>query len=133
MNATVKSALENNIRCILLCDTSHIFNIEGVETITVSKGADSVDFRLVNLVEDGDIVITHDYGLAAMCLAKKAVVINQDGMRYTDENISGLLSKRHISKTIRNSGGRVKGNQKRVKKQDDNFSETLSLIIKNDK
>ena len=133
VNITVKASLQNNIRCILLCDTSHIFNIEGIETITVSKGADSADFRLVNLVEDGDLVITQDYGLAAMCLAKNAIVINQDGMRYTDENISGLLSIRHVNKKIRSSGGRVRGNEKRTKKQNDNFYETLSLIIKNNR
>ena len=77
------------------------------------------------------MAITQDYGLAAMCLAKNAIVINQDGMRYTDENISGLLSIRHVNKKIRSSGGRVKGNEKRTKKQNDNFYETLSLIIKN--
>ena len=82
---------------------------------------DSVDFRLVNLIGEGDIVITQDYGLAAMCLSKQAVVLNQDGKQYTGENISGLLEFRAIGKKIRRSGGRTKGMPKRTMQQNLNF------------
>lgn len=58
--------------CVILCDTSHLFERKGARSITVSKGADSVDFALVNLDQPSDIVVTHDYCLAAMCLARKA-------------------------------------------------------------
>lgn len=73
-----------------------------------SKGADSVDFALVNLVNSDDIVITQDYGLAAMCLARGARPLSQDGMEYTAEDIDSLLLARHTAKKIRNSGGRLK-------------------------
>ena len=66
----IKSSKRHGIECLILCDTSHIFEREGAKTVTVSKGADSVDFRIVNLLERGDIVVTQDYGLAAMCLAR---------------------------------------------------------------
>ena len=58
---------------LILCDTAHLIEREGASTLTFAKGKDSVDFALVNLLHSGDIVITQDYGLAAMCLAKKAV------------------------------------------------------------
>ena len=62
---------------------SHVFEKPGAQTLTYSKGPDSVDFALVNRADPGDLVITQDYGLAAMCLSKRAVVFNQDGMEYT--------------------------------------------------
>jgi len=94
----VKVAAEHSIPCTVICDTAHSFNLPGVQTITVDQGADSVDFRMVNLVQKGDIAITQDYGLAAMCLSKGALVLHQDGKQYTEENISGLLEFRAISK-----------------------------------
>lgn len=77
-----------------------------MQTVTVSKGADSVDFALVNRLAPGDVVITQDYGLAAMCLAKRAKVLHQDGMRYSPDNIDALLLARH---TAGKSGRRAAG------------------------
>ena len=95
----------------------------------MEKGADSVDFRLVNLIWKGDIAITQDYGLAAMCLSKGALVLHQDGKQYTSENISGLLEFRAVPKKIRKSGGRLKGNPKRTAEQDRAFEMALREII----
>lgn len=69
VDITLQEAARFHIETIILCDTSHLIQREGARTITVSKGADSVDFTLVNLVSAGDLVVTQDYGLAAMCLA----------------------------------------------------------------
>lgn len=126
---TVKIAKLYNINCIILCDTSHNFERDGVTTITVSKGADSVDFALVNMVQKGDIVVTQDYGLAAMCLAKCAVPISQDGMIYNNDNIDALLLARHTAKKIRMSGGRLKGNAKRTKVQNEVFENKLRELL----
>lgn len=95
------------------------------ETLTVSKGADSVDFALVNRVEPGDIAVTQDYGLAAMCLAKRALPLSQDGLLYTEENIGALLQSRYAAQKIRRSGGRLKGPKKRTSEQDAAFERTL--------
>lgn len=84
--------------CLILCDTAHRFEKPGAQTLVFSKGADSVDFALVNLVQPGDLVVTQDYGLAAMCLARGARVLNQDGRSYTADNIDGLLLARHTAK-----------------------------------
>ncbi|MCM1529827.1 MAG: YaiI/YqxD family protein [Alistipes sp.] len=130
---TLKIAEKFDVSCVIICDTAHRIEHDNAETIVVDKGADSADFRLVNLVQKGDIAITQDYGLAAMCLSKCAVVLNQDGKEYTDENISGLLEFRAVSKKIRQSVGRLKGMPKRTAEQDKIFEQALrEILIKNE-
>lgn len=129
VDIAVRIAGKAGISCTIICDTSHSILRDGAETIIVDKGADSADYRLVNLVSAGDIAITQDYGLAAMCLSKNAIVINQDGKQYTPDNISGLLEFRAVSAKIRRSGGRTKGLPKRTQQQDKDFEQSLIRII----
>lgn len=129
VDLTVRLAREKNIECLILCDTSHVFDKPSAKTLTFSKGADSVDFALVNLLEPGDLVITQDYGLAAMCLARRAIPISQDGLVYTDKNIDGLLLARHTARKIRNSGGRLRGPAKRTAAQDTAFEKQLRELL----
>jgi len=129
VDITIKLANEANAECIIICDTSHVFEKAGAKTITVSKGNDSVDFTLVNMITKGDIVVTQDYGLAAMCLAREAIPISQDGMIYSDENIDGLLMQRHTAKKIRMAGGRLKGNSKRTNEQNEKFAASLGRLL----
>lgn len=133
VDLTVSIAFAYQTKCLILCDTSHVFEKSGATTLTFSKGADSVDFALVNLLRPGDIVITQDYGLAAMCLARQARVLNQDGMEYTDENMDSLLLSRHTAKKIRNAGGRLKGPPRRKSSQDEAFSCALRGILEDTK
>ncbi len=129
VNQAIRLGNRAGLEVVLLCDTSHVFQREGARTITVSKGADSVDFALVNLLKPGDVAVTQDYGLAAMCLARGAKAISQDGMVYDDSNINALLLARHTAKKIRNAGGRLRGNSKRAPWQDAAFEETFSRLI----
>ena len=129
VDITVKIGIDYNIPITIMCDTSHIINKTGVETIVLSKGSDSVDFALVNKVNKGDIIVTLDYGLAAMVLSKGGYPINQNGMVYTNENIDQLLFTRHISKKIRNAGQRTKGPRKRTKEDDIKFKNNLISLI----
>lgn len=126
---TVTLAKKYNTECYILCDTSHVFEKEGAITKVFDKGADSVDFALVNLIQSGDIVITQDYGLAAMCLAKRTITINQDGREYTDKNIDSLLLARYTAKKIRNAGGKLKGPAKRTNAQNENFKVKLEDLL----
>lgn len=128
VNSVIKIAKDFGLKVILICDTSHRMERDGAETIVVSKGADAVDFVLVNKVRKGDIVITQDYGLAAMVLAKQAYGIDQNGRIYSTENIDQLLEFRHISKKVRMSGGRIKGPKKRQKAQDQQFEEKFAML-----
>lgn len=129
VDIAIDIAREFQLECILLCDTAHYFNRDGARTVVLGQGADSVDFALVNMVQPGDIIVTQDYGLAAMCLARKGQVLNQNGMVYHEGNIDSLLTSRHIGQKIRRSGGRTKGPAKRTKEQDEMFAKQLHKLI----
>ncbi len=129
VDIAVRLCSKYQVACILLCDTAHTMHRTGAETLVFDKGADSVDFALVNRVEQGDIVITQDYGLASMCLAKTGHVLHQDGWAYTEDNIGALLFQRHASREYRASGGRIKGPAKRKTAQDQAFSAALERLL----
>ena len=116
-------------QCLLFCDTAHEIHREGAETLIFDKGADSVDFALANRVETGDVVVTQDYGLASMCLAKGAQVLHQDGWEYTAWNIDALLFQRHASREYRAAGGRTKGPSKRKECQNQAFTVALQKLL----
>lgn len=126
----VKLAKQACVPCTILCDTAHQIQRNDAKTITVSQGADSVDFALVNLLKPGDVVVTQDYGLAAMCLSRKAIAIHQDGMIYTDENIDSLLFFRAAARKVRRSGGRLKGPARRTRDQDRVFEDAFSKLLR---
>lgn len=131
VNETIKVAHKFNLESIIFCDTSHNFDEKNIKVIVVSKGIDAVDFAILNNIENGDIVITQDYGLASLVLSRNSYAINQSGMVYTNENIDELLYSRYISKKMRNSGARIKGPKKRDKSQDIIFKENLEKLILN--
>lgn len=128
VDETIRVGKRHGLEVILITDTSHLLEREGARTITVEKGGDSADFRLVNLLKKGDIAVTQDYGLAAMALARGALVLNQNGLIYTDSNIDTLLLTRHLSKKARMAGERTKGPSKRTREQDQEFERTLERL-----
>lgn len=119
------------IKTVLICDTSHIISSDYSEVFIVDKGTDSADFYLINKCQKGDIVITQDYGVAAMALSKGCYGINQNGRWYTNDNIDKLLMTRHIAKKVRNSNKKVrlKGPSKRTDKDDENFKREFERLI----
>lgn len=129
INQALNAAVRRHVESFLICDTAHVFTRRGAETITVDKGADSADFAIVSRLKPGDLVITQDYGLAVMCLTKGARVIDQNGMRYTSENIDGLLSQRAEATRIRRGGGRLKGPPKRTGAQNEAFISAFHAMI----
>ena len=122
-------AKENNIEVVIFCDTSHIINSDYAQIITVSKGADSVDFALVNEVKSDDIVVTQDYGLAAMVLSKGGKAITQNGMIISDSNLELLLTSRYESKKARMSGAHLKGPKKRIAQNDEEFIKSFKSML----
>lgn len=129
VDITISTAKAHQIPCLLICDTAHEMVRDGAETIVVSKGADAVDFVLVNRIQPKDIVVTQDYGLAAMALAKGGRPIDQNGRWYTDANIDQLLYSRHFAQKVRQAGGRLKGPKKRSVEQNEAFQSSLSKLI----
>ena len=129
VDLTVRIGRVHGVPVKILCDTAHRIEREGAETLVFDKGVDSVDFALVNRVQPGDVVVTQDYGLAAMCLAKNATALNQNGLIYSEKNMDELLLSRHIHKKVRRAGGRMKGPKKRTKQQDEAFEKALTALF----
>lgn len=94
-------ARENNIDCTLLCDTNHVITSDYSKVEVISPGPDAVDFALINRCQKGDIVVTQDYGVAALALSKGAQAIHQSGMLYTNDNIDSLLMSRYQAQRTR--------------------------------
>lgn len=124
-------ARERGIPCSLLCDTNHVLSSDYSEIKIIGAGADAVDFALINLCHKGDIVVTQDYGVAAMALGKGAYAIHQSGRWYTNENIDRLLMERHMAKKARMGKGKhhLKGPAKRTQEDDDRFREAFEKLV----
>ena len=129
VDITLALAGMHGIPCLIICDTAHYIYREGAETLVVDKGADSADLAIANRAQPSDIVITQDYGLASMCLARQAKVLHQDGWAYTEDNIQALLFQRHAAKAHRMAGGRIKGPSKRKPQQNTQFAEVLENLL----
>lgn len=112
-------AAEWSLPVVMLTDTSHILFSEYSEIILVSKAPDAVDFALINRTSKGDVVVTQDYGVAAMALGKGAFAIHPGGKIYTDSNIEIMLMERDIAKRRRRAGDRIKGHTNRRTSADD--------------
>ena len=115
----------------MLCDTNHVLYSEYSEVIVVGAGADAVDYKLISICHKGDIVVSQDYGVAAMALGKGAYAIHQSGNWYTNENIDQMLLERHLAKKARriNSRNHLKGPRKRIEEDDNRFAESFEKMI----
>ena len=124
-------AKSHNIAVTLLCDTNHYLTSDYSEVVYVGAGADAVDFKLISLCKKGDLVVTQDYGVAAMALSKGAYAIHQSGKWYTNENIDLMLMERHISKKARRASSKnhMKGPRKRSDKDDLNFEASFERLV----
>ena len=125
----VAEAKRRSIPVTMLIDTSHVLN-DGYSTIiTVDQGRDSADIRLVNLLTPGDVVVTQDYGVAAMSLSRGAKALNQNGLVYDGGNMDRLLFERALGQKIRRSGGRFGKNRKREKADDEAFRTAFVRLL----
>lgn len=124
-------AKEFQIPVVLLCDTHHILKSDYSEIVIVGAGPDAVDFKLVSICRKGDLVVTQDYGVAAMILGKGAFGIHQSGKWYTNENIDEMLMERHLAKKARNAKKRnhLKGPTKRTAEDDKRFEVSLKKLV----
>ena len=116
---------------MLLCDEHHIIRSDYSQVRYVSAGADAVDIALMNLCRRGDIVITQDYGVAAMSLGKGAYAIHHTGKRYTNENIDLLLMERHLAKKARRASSKhhLHGPAKFTEADRQKFTAAFEMLI----
>ncbi len=122
-------ARKYNVEVLIFCDFNHYIHSNYSQVKVVDSGFQSVDMHVVNNTSENDIIISQDYGVAAMCLPKKAHVINPKGYIYSENNIDRLLEERHISQRIRRGGGKTPNPKKRSKEDDERLAANLEKII----
>ena len=128
---TEQVAKKYGVAVTLLCDTNHVLSSDYSTIKVIGAGADAVDITLINLCSRGDIVVTQDYGVAALALGKGAHAIHQSGKWFTDDNIGGLLMDRHLGKkAMRSSKHHLKGPAKRTNEDDLHFAESFEKLIR---
>ena len=125
-----KIAKEYNVPVTLLCDTNHVLSSAYSEVVIVGAGADAVDYKLISICHKGDIVVSQDYGVAAMALGKGAYAIHQSGKWYTNDNIDQMLMERHLNKKARRSSHKnyIKGSKKRTEEDDERFAQSFEKM-----
>ena len=124
------AACQHQLPMTLLCDEHHLIQSDYAKVRHVSSGADAVDIALMNLCKRGDIVVTQDYGVAAMALGKGAYAIHHSGKRYTDDNIDMMLLERHLAKKARQSSKHhLKGPRKRTREDDERFEAAFTRLL----
>ena len=101
------------------------------EVIVVGAGADAVDYKLISICHKGDVVVSQDYGVAAMALGKGAYAIHQSGKWYTNENIDQMLMERHLNKKVRRSSHKnhIRGPRKRTEEDDVRFAQSFEKLV----
>lgn len=125
----VEGAKARGLAVVMVCDNSHEIDDGYSKVITVDRGADSTDVALVNLVKRGDVVVTQDFGVAAMALSKGAAAISQNGMVYDNSNLDRLLFERFLGGKLRRAGGRTRGPKRRTRAQDEAFRQAFAALL----
>ena len=123
-----QAAKDFGIELIIVADIDH-YIVSDFQIIVVEQGRDSVDYKIVQIFKEGDILVTQDYGLASLVIGKSAAIIHTAGFFINKNNLDSLLQSRYISERIRKQGGKTKGPSKRKKEQDDNFKKCLYKVL----
>lgn len=124
-----KVARKHNVPLMYYCDINHILSTEVATVKYMDSGFQSVDMAIANEAKAGDVVITQDYGVAAMVLAKGSYAINPKGHVYDQGNIDRLLFERHLSSKVRRGGGRTANARKRNEEDDERLYENLNKLV----
>lgn len=129
VDRAIRIAKENNIKIVIVKNYAHEINSSYAEIVTVDISHDSADYYIVNRISKGDIVVTQDYGLATMCLSRGAIPINQNGLIISEDNIDGMLNRRHLNQKLRRQGIYNSKFKKRNPLADMEFEKNLKKII----
>ncbi|MCK9436882.1 MAG: DUF188 domain-containing protein [Synergistaceae bacterium] len=124
---TVETGAKYGIPVITVASFNH--NIISSRHITVESGSQEADLKIINITDCGDIIITQDWGLAAIVLSKKALALSPAGIEYEAERMTFMLEEREIKAKFRRNGGRTKGPKKRATGDDIRFLSTLEKIV----
>ena len=97
--------------------------------VTVGDAPQEADIKIVNLTEAGDLVVTQDWGLAAMVLGKGAIAVSPAGREYRNNSIDFLMEERELKAKWRRGGGRTKGPRKRTQEDNEKFRLRLEACL----
>lgn len=125
----VSQQVGNELKIELWTVASFNHNIQSQHHITVGNSSQEADIQIMNVTRRGDIVVTQDWGLAAMILSKGAGAISPGGKIFREETIDFLLEEREIKAKHRRGGGRTKGPRKRTAEDDLHFEKQLRRLI----
>lgn len=131
-DTVIEEGVKRGLPVTLVTSISHYSTKEypqNVNTVYVDTGAEAADYRIMQLVKKGDVLITQDYGLASLCLAKGCIVLHHTGFRYTAENIDQLLQSRYLSAMARKSGQRTKGPKAFTKEDREQFKSSFRIVL----
>lgn len=119
-----------NLEVIMFCDINHVLKSDYSTIKYVDAGFQSVDMALTNEAKSGDVIVSQDFGVAAMVLGKKCFAIGPKGYIYDNENIDQLLFERHLSAKARRAGEKSFNPRKRSEADDDRLRRNLESLIK---
>ena len=123
----LKWGKEKNIPIWTVASFNH--NIDTDHHVVVGNASQEADIKLMNLTEAGDIVVTQDWGLAAMLLGRGARCLSPAGREYNNHTMDFLREEREVKAKVRRSGGRTKGPRKRSSADDQHFERTLLRML----
>lgn len=128
LNYVISFSRSHGKETVTVANFNHV--IESDLHICVGNESQAADIKVANITEPGDIVVTQDWGLASLILAKKAFVISPGGRIFDNSNIDFLLEEREIKAKFRRSGGRTKGPSKRTEADDNKFIKNFNELFK---
>ncbi len=108
-------------------------NIENYHHVCVDTNSQEADLKIFNMTQAHDVVITQDWGLAALILSKNAYCLSPSGFEYDNQRMDFMLNEREIKAKLRRSGGRTKGPQKRSNDDDTRFRKALEKVLNKEK
>lgn len=130
VDLTIKIAKEYNLEVVIVKNYAHQISNDYATVITVDLTPDSADYYIANITKENDIVVTQDYGLAAMVLARMGECITQNGLIISKDNIDELLRRRHINSELRRKHKYYTKPKKRKHNNNVEFENNLRLLIK---
>jgi len=99
------------------------------EHVVVGPEPQATDLAVANRVRPGDVVVTQDWGLAALALARGCGALSPTGRIYRPETIDLLLEERHVKAKFRRGGGRTRGPRPRGATDDARFERALVEVL----
>lgn len=129
VDIAIRVAQEKNINIIVVKNYAVQLHDDYAEIITVDVSRDSADYYIANRIKKGDILISQDHGLAAMCLARAAICLNQNGFIISNDNIDSMLNRRHLNQKLRREQKIYTKFKKRNPQADEDFEKALRRLI----